>query len=294
MHIFTIDVGGSSIKYALFDEDRNKLLHGKVKTPMDTLEHFYEAIYSIIPNDIDGIAISMPGVIDSKNGVARTGGALLYIDQEPIVERLTGIYHVPVWIGNDAKCAALAEVGFGSCKDVNDAFVIILGTGIGGCMIIDHQVHYGVNYSAGEVSSVLVNNTYPISKDSFWCMVNGIQGLLTMVQRHLDTDQRFSGEQIFEMANHGDERVLRALDEFCFNVAVQCLNIQAVMDPELFVIGGGISVQPLLIQKIQEQLDRLHDISVIPLPKIQVVPCYFRNDANLIGAYYQLLKEMEK
>lgn len=117
-----MDIGGSSIKYALFDENRNKLDSGKIKTPaptsMDenceyTVKDLYDAMDTIIPSNIDGIALSMPGVIDSENGIALTGGALTYIQEEPVEKVLSERYGVPVWIGNDAKCAGSAEVGYG-------------------------------------------------------------------------------------------------------------------------------------------------------------------------------------
>ena len=91
------------------------------------------------------------------------------------------------------------------------------------------------------------------------------------------------------MANSGNEKVLAALDEFCFYIALQLYNIQAIFDPEKFAIGGGISAQPLLIEIINEQYKKLF-IPVFPLRP--VVACEFRNDANLIGAYYQLQTKM--
>lgn len=84
---------------------------------------------------------------------------------------------------------------------------------------------------------------------------------------------------------------MAALDEFCFYIALQFHNIQAIFDPEKFAIGGGISAQPLLIEKINEQYKKLF-IPVFTLRSVEVVACEFRNDANLIGAYYQLRTKM--
>lgn len=287
MKILSIDIGGSSIKYGILDENIHISTRGKIKTPSDTLDNFYQAIDSIITENIDGIAISMPGVIDPQNGIAITGGALLYIDNEPIVKKLEKKYHVPVWVGNDAKCAALAEVGYGSLKDVDDAVVIILGTGIGGCLVKNREVHYGKRFSSGEVSSVIVRNDYPLKEENSWYRINGIQGLLETVQRYLDTKNYYTGEQIFEMVNQGDIKVNEALDEFCFNIALQIFNIQAVFDPEKVSIGGGISAQAILIKKVNEQYQKMCALGN-PLYPIPIVACEFRNDANLIGAYYQL------
>lgn len=259
-----MDIGGSSIKYALLDDNRTKLIYGKVKTPRDesmaqseskyTMDDLYDVMDSIICEDIDGIAISMPGVIDSENGIALTGGALMYIKNEPIEKKLSEKYGVPVWIGNDAKCAGIAEVGYGALQDVDDSIAIILGTGIGGCLIKDKKVHNGKRFSAGEVSCLYTNNTYPADYKGMWAFTSGIYGLLTLAQKYLHTNQELSGEEIFELANEGDEKVLAALDEFSFYVAQQLYNLQVIFDPEKIAIGGGISAQPLLIEKLMNNI----------------------------------------
>lgn len=110
-------------------------------------------------------------------------------------------------------------------------------------------MHNGRRFSAGEVSCLYTNNAYPTDYHGLWAFTSGIAGLLGLVQKYLETDEKYSGEQIFEMANSGNEKVLAALDEFCFYIALQLYNIQAIFDPEKFAIGGGISAQPLLIEK---------------------------------------------
>ena len=301
MKIIGIDIGGSSIKYAVFDENRVILFKGKVKTPVDesvniteskyVMQDLYDVIDAFIPSDIDGIAISMPGRIDSERGIAITGGALLYIKNEPVEAYFTDKYHVPVWVGNDAKCAGMAEVGYGVLQDVDDSLAIILGTGIGGCLIKDKQVHHGKHFTAGEVSCIYVNTPSKTDFSNSWAMVNGINGLLQCVQKHLQTKEKYCGEEIFEMANQGNQQVLNALDEYCMNLAVQLYNIQTIFDPEKIAIGGGISAQPLLIERIDEQYQKLF-VDFLPVRPVPVVACMFRNDANLIGAYYELRKKM--
>lgn len=301
MRIFTIDIGGSSIKYALLDENQNKLIEGKIKTPASwsvnpdgskyTIDDLYQALDSIICKDIDGIAISMPGIIDSENGIALTGGSLNYIDHEPIEKKLSEKYQVPVWIGNDAKCAGIAEVGYGVLQDVDDSIAIILGTGIGGCLIKDKKIHNGKRFAAGEVSCLYTGNTYPADYKEMWAFKSGKDGLLRLVQKYLKTDQNMTGEEIFELANNGNEKVLAALDEFSFYIAEQLYNLQVIFDPQKIAIGGGISAQSLLIEKINEQYLKLF-IPVFPVRPVEIVACKFRNDANLIGAYYELRKKM--
>ena len=131
----TLDVGGSAIKYALIQEDLKILEKSSVPTPRDTLDNFIETIgklYDQYAVDIEGIAISMPGIIDPEKGYSYTGGALRYIDKLETVKVLKQRCPVNITIGNDAKCAANAEIGYGHLQDIQDGAVVILGTGIGG------------------------------------------------------------------------------------------------------------------------------------------------------------------
>lgn len=286
----TLDVGGSAIKYALIQEDLTIIEKSDVPTPMDTLENFVETIgtiYDQYSDEIAGIAISMPGIIDPEIGHCYTGGALQYIVDLNMVEILKQRCPVNITIGNDAKCAANAEVGFGNLKDVDDGAVVILGTGIGGCLVKDHKVIIGKHFMAGEFSSIKTNYKDPISHDYEWCRRNGIAGLLKRVQEALNTEEVYTGVEIFEKANNGDEKVIESIDQFALEVATQIFNIHFIFDCERIAVGGGISAQPLLIDLIKKNLDHIFDNIGFNAPRVEVVPCYFRNDANLIGALYQ-------
>ena len=108
----TLDIGGSAIKYALIQEDLTILSKSSVPTPMDTLENFVETIgqiYDQYKDEIAGIAISMPGIIDPKRGYNYTGGALQYIIDIDTVNVLKQRCPTNITVGNDAKCAANAE-----------------------------------------------------------------------------------------------------------------------------------------------------------------------------------------
>ena len=126
-----LDIGGSSIKYSIMTEKAEFLEKGNVTTPKEKLEEFVETIgclYDKYKEEISGIAISMPGIIDSEKGYAYTGGSLLYNNNKEIVKILKKRCPVNITIENDGKCAALAEVWKGTLKDCNDGIVIVLGT----------------------------------------------------------------------------------------------------------------------------------------------------------------------
>lgn len=297
MKILTLDIGGSSIKYANIDEKQVLSFRGKKVTPLTNMEdlwHTLDMIYAENGGNYDGIAISMPGVIDSQHGFAYTGGSLRYIENCSFAQLLEQRYQVKTWIGNDARCAALAEVGYGSLQDVEDAFVAILGTGIGGCIIKDRQVHYGKHFASGEVSSLLTDINTPFDPMSQWWAVNGIMGLLKEVQNATGLSKQWTGEEIFAMANANDEKVIAGIDNFAKKLAVQLFNIQVLLDVEKIAIGGGISAQPLLITLIKKHWDSLFTLPNIPIKPATIVPCAFLNDANMIGAYYQWRQSNEK
>lgn len=288
-----LDVGGSSIKYATMDEKKNIFERGKVPTPLDCLESFVEAVGSIYDqySDVCGIAMSMPGRINPNIGYCYTGGALEYIHDMNMADIISERCGVKVTVGNDAKCAANAELGFGSLQDIQDGAVVILGTAIGGALVKDHKVISGSRFGAGEFSNIITDYHHPFKGESSWYSLNGILGLLSHIQEALDTDEEFTGEQIFEMANNGNEAVLEGLDKFCLEVAIQIYNVNQIFDCEKVAIGGGISAQPLLIELIKKNFDKVYNSCYASTLPPEIVVCEYRNDANLIGALYQHLNQ---
>lgn len=284
-----LDIGGSAIKYACGNLDGTLSMQQEVPTPYGSLEELIDCI-DCLKKKIDnakGIAISMPGVIDTKNGIAFTGGALQYIKDTLLVELLEKKCGVPVTIGNDAKCAGLAELGFGALKGVQEGLVLVLGTGIGGCVIVNGKVHGGKNFTAGEVSCIRTIANTDGNREFEFCARNGRFGLLKRVQEQLETKQEFNGKEIFAMACDGNEKVLKALEIFSDEIAAQIFNFQALLDFSKVAIGGGISKQPLLLEYINKSLDKVFSYSGHPLIQPEVVACKYFNEANLLGALYQ-------
>lgn len=156
MQILVVDIGGTFIKYACMTEDMSVLSRGKVKTPESGREELIETIGNIYDQmpEVEGIAISMPGIIDSENGYCSMGGALRYNDDFYLRHSLYQRCPVKIIMENDAKCAAMAEAAVGNLKDVEDGFVLIFGTMIGGGFIKNHTLHRGKHFSAGEVSYI--------------------------------------------------------------------------------------------------------------------------------------------
>lgn len=287
MKILVVDIGGTFIKYACMQEDMTILTKGKVPTPTDDRDKLIEAIgriYDEMP-EAEGIAISMPGIIDSENGYCVMGGALRYNDDFYLRHSLYERCPVPIYMENDAKCAAMAEAAAGSLKDVKDGFVLIFGTMIGGGFIKDHTLYRGKHFSAGEVSYIIADGSGEPDYETVWGNRCGTPRLCRMYAKKKGiAEAEVDGFRVFEAVNRGDEDAKACLQTFTREVAVQIFNIQTVLDPERFAIGGGISAQPVFIEYIKDNLKALYGACPYYVPQAEVVSCKFQNDANLYGA----------
>ena len=294
MNVLCFDVGGTSIKYGLLNEEAKILEKGDFPARTESMEVFLSSIkelYEKYKGKIDGVSFSMPGVIDPDTGYFKSGGAYnAFIHDINMKEVFSSFIEEDIIITNDAKCAAYGELGYGCLKDVNDAAIIVLGTGIGGCLIKDRKPLYGAHLLSGEFS--FINTTSEFGPQGIFAHRCGVAGLLNRVKEQLQDGKDYSGRQIFAMANEGNEKVLEALRNFCFDLATQILNIQTIFDPEVFAIGGGISQQKILFDLLDEQFERIKEaMGPLFLRKPDVTVCQFRNDANLIGALYRFVSE---
>ncbi len=286
MEVLVVDIGGTFIKYARMTEEMAILARGKEKTP-SSREGPIEVIGRLYDKNpgVEGIAISMPGIIDSKNGYCAMGGALRYNDDFYIRHALYQRCPVKIYIANDGKCAAMAEAAAGSLKDVDDGFVLIFGTMIGGGYIKDHQLHFGKHFAGGEVSYINTQKDSSPTPDAVWGNQCSTPRLCRMYaeRKGLDPDG-VDGIRVFDAVNAGEAEALDCLQRFTREIAVQIFNIQTVLDVERFAIGGGISAQPVFIDYIKSNLKTLYMECPYYVPQAEVVSCKFQNDANLIGA----------
>lgn len=287
MKILTVDIGGTYIKYACMQEDMEILSRGTVRTPKDSRSELIEAIgrlYDGMP-DVSGIAISMPGIIDSEKGYCVMGGALRYNDGFCLRDRLYERCPVRIYVENDAKCAAMAEAAAGSLMDVEDGFVLIFGTMIGGALIKGHTLHKGRHFSAGEVSYINTLRDGLPGYDSVWGNRCGTPRLCEMYAKKKELAvSEVDGIRFFNDVNGGDGAARACLQEFTREIAVQIFNIQNILDLERFAIGGGISAQPVFLEYIRKNMKELYDACPYHVPQAEVVCCKFQNDANLYGA----------
>ncbi|WP_368901032.1 ROK family protein [Oceanobacillus oncorhynchi] len=289
----SFDIGGTFIKYGIIGADQSILEHYKIKTPK-TLYGLLEIIYKFteLHMDAQGIAISLPGAVSNK-GIIYGSSAISYIHGPNIKERIASAVSLPIYIENDANCAGYAEVWAGAANGKKDVLVMTIGTGIGGAIIKNGELHKGANLHGGEFGFMLLNSNDNEMKADEWVRMDSTLSMVRKVakRKNIDSDS-LSGEEIFTLAASGDQICLDAVDEFSRLLAIGLFNLQYIYDPEIILIGGGISAREDLVGRIYEQLDKILDSFPQATIRPVIETCQFRQNANLLGAVYGLTREL--
>ncbi|MBO6046785.1 MAG: ROK family protein [Erysipelotrichaceae bacterium] len=282
--ICAIDVGGSSIKYGIVDEEGNVSAKGSFKTP-DHLEAFYDGIVKVFNGykDVEGMAMSLPGAVDSESGIIYGASALPYIHGPNIKEDLEARLHTQVEMENDANCAALAEVWKGAAKDTQDSCFVVCGTGIGGAVVKNRAIHKGIHLHGGEFGYMIMD--YNADEDHYITWSKCGSTIVTVNNVAKELGREVSGHEIFD---HEDANPVykKHVNRFYTTLATGIYNIQYAYDPEVIIIGGGISSRDDIVERVNERLEViLEDVQDAKIKPV-VMKCVFANDANLIGAAY--------
>lgn len=290
MALLTIDIGGTSIKYASFDTDKQTLAHKGAKATPETLENFYETLATIQAEvaakvTLTGVAMSCPGAVSKSDGVIYGASALPYIHDFPILKAFEALFNLPVSIENDANCAALAEVAYGAGKDYQDLLFFVIGTGIGGSVVLNRQIRHGAHLMGGEFGYMLMKNDTLSTEASPVRMAKDYNTL---------HDTSYSGQELFALAENGEGDAIVAVNHLFDSLARAIFNLQYAIDPEVIVLGGGMSQADFLLPRLQAALQVVYDqvgIATV-MPKLAI--CHFQNDANLIGAAADFMSELRR
>ncbi|WP_407535595.1 ROK family protein [Cetobacterium somerae] len=298
MRYLSFDVGGTNIKYSLIDTNGNILKSGKYTT-ITNREEFLNKIEDIIKENsekIEGLAFSMPGVIDVDKGHMITGGALYELYDYNFKEELEKRIKIPVEIENDVNCVALAEKWLGNAKENKNFICLTIGTGVGGALFINDKIVRGAKYSAGEFGFMITERLKNIA-DSTLSMRGSVRGgLIKSYAKKVNQNwEELDGKKIFEYAENGDKIAIETINEFYTNIAYSIFNLIVSLNPEKILVGGEISVRTDFIEKIKEKLEELKseivDLKNLEFPVIE--RCKFLNDSGKIGALYNF-KLMQK
>lgn len=260
------DIGGTFIKYGVVDDSGKILKKGKVSTPQ-TENPFLEVLSEKVKvvqkdyQDILGIGISVPGTPNSK-GVMVNFGSLTQMYGLALKEKLNNLTQLPVVVENDANAAAIAEKWIGAGKEYSNYMVMALGTGIGGGIVINNQIYRGGHGIAGEFGWVLnhgISKVGELEEVSQNFKSATVMGLLRRYNQAMEsiTHNNFSelteAKAVIELVIANDQVATIIFDEFLTNLTLNLMNLTACFDPEVILIGGGISANDYVMEKIQEK-----------------------------------------
>ena len=199
------------------------------------------------------------------HGCVNLGWGEIALDDE--LTRLSGF---PVVVGNDANVAALGESWVGAGKDCSSVVVVTLGTGIGGGIVIDGKLLPGSHGAGGEIGHIVVNRE---ETDRCNCGLCGCfeqyasaTGIVRMARKYLTESQKdstlrseenISAKTIFDAARDGDEMALEIVHDVCGKLGLTLARISAVVDPEMFLLGGGVSrAGQILLDEVKKAYDK--------------------------------------
>lgn len=284
-----IDVGGTAIKYGIVDEEGTILTRGQQETESHKggaaivrkaldIVRWYRTEYAV-----SGICISTAGMVDVEKG------EIFY--SAPLIPDYTGTqwkktmenaFGIPCEVENDVNCAGLAENISGAAKGSRVALCLTIGTGIGGCILIDHRVFRGFSNSACEVG-------YMHMDGSDFQTLGATSILCKKVAAQKDGGAgAWDGYRIFEEAKKGDEICIRAIDEMVDVLGKGIANICYVLNPQTVVLGGGVMAQgEYLKPRIEEALNRYLIGSIAAKTTLKLAE--HQNDAGMLGAFYHFL-----
>ncbi|WP_337970060.1 ROK family protein [Virgibacillus salexigens] len=284
-----IDIGGTFIKYGVLTEMGNLINKNEILTDAHlggagVLRKVKKiGKQSLEEHDLRGICISTAGQVDSKKGVILYASSLIpdYTGMS-IKKELESYFGLPVEVENDVNCVGLAESWVGKGKDVKSLFCLTIGTGIGGSYIIDNKLHSGHSFSGGEIGYI------PIEGSQFEELASTRTLIKNVAIKKGIPEKAIDGKQIFELARDGDEICSQEIEKLVYFLSKGISTIAYMMNPEMIVIGGGITHQKdYLYPLIMEELEKDLIPSILRKTKIEIAGNL--NDAGMIGALRHFL-----
>lgn len=283
-----IDIGGTYTKYAYYDKEGNMLSNNKYETIKTEINEFYNKITSLITKETKGIAISMPGLLDSSTGYIHAITLLPFLKGHNIIKELEEKTGLKVTVENDAKCATLGELWKGNLHNITNGLFIILGSGIGGTLIIDGKIIRSPRFKAGEIGSILMPLDNNYNEMTNFGANNNANALIRKVSQ--ETGCLKDGITVFEEIKN-NPKAKDIFKTYCRQIAFMIYNLDYILDLDAVVIGGGISEQDILITTIQQEYKDLRNKYEEDTHPTIITECKHHNEANLLGALYHHIYE---
>lgn len=300
-----LDVGGSSLKAGVFSKEFNILKqysesYSEIAKTGDFPDFLISKIFELFDDSkknfpsLISAGIGVPGVVTSEGTIVAAPN-LTGIINFPILKILKEKIDIPLSIDNDANAAALAELHFGSGKNLNDFIYVTLGTGIGGTIISKREIFRGSSGGAGEIGHTIIRNGHKeydsrSYREGVVEVYAGREGILRLanesVTKYHDSKlikiKNFDVSDISVLADSGDNHSRYILSETGDLIAAALATAANILDIPYFIIGGGISQSDFLINEIEIKLKQKSIPSISN--RIFVDKAKYKKDTGITGA----------
>lgn len=277
MKLVVFDLGGSAVKYGLYENET--LRHtDKFPTPttMEALMAEMKKVVDHFQPGVTGVAMSAPGAVNVKKRCIEGISAIEYIHNRPIYDELEAYLGLPVTIENDANCAGICEMRIGAGVSFSEAVFVVLGTGVGGTVFINNQIYRGAHLFGGEFGLMKGKKGKILSR-----IGSGVKAALRYSE---ESGEKVDGKELFARSEKGDALAQKVLSDMYDDIAEMIYNVQVSIDPEIVILGGGISARKELPVEIASRVEKMLTEELVPEIMPKIVPCQYQNDANLLGA----------
>ena len=303
-YAFGVDIGGTTVKIGLFDKDGCVLDKWEIPTIKDNngasvLPDVAKSIKAkmqekgIGEDDVAGVGVGAPGAVD-KEGTLVSGAVNIGWDVFNIPDVLGGYLGLPVKAANDANVAAFGEMWQGGGKGYSNLVAVTLGTGVGGGIIIDGHILIGANGAGGEIGHIHIedNETEPCGCKNTGCLeqYTSATGIVRLAKRRLAKDDKpsvlregtLSAKSVFDAVKEGDEVAVEIAELFGDYLGKGLAGVAGTVNPEIFVIGGGVSKAGEVLLKYIEPPFRKYVFKACRDTKFALAK--LGNDAGIYGA----------
>lgn len=306
------DLGGTNLRAAIIDVETGSVLHQSSVPTLAREGHdsvmrrmadlFLQVIQSagLKKEDIGGIGIGAPGVLDLERGetlfLPNLPGTWPHVPLAATILHLTGL---PTVLLNDVRSITFGEWCFGAGRGVDTVAVFAIGTGIGGGLVVNGQLHLGIGGTGGELGHMVINYNGPrCGCGNFGCLetyASGpaiaamgmkavAQGLTTKIGELCEYDlNRITPELIAKAAASGDEIACDIYEKAGFYLGVAASSICAAVGPRRIILAGGVAHAGKLLFEPMERTMRAR-VHVMPVEQVEIVPALLGGNAGVIGA----------
>ena len=306
MYYLGVDIGGMSIKCGIVDE--NGVIIGEKRTIVTPTTGGDDCVKGIADlcrdtvkangltmDDVIAIGLGVPGTVD---GEVATFVSNLGWEDYPVCQKLKELVAKPVYAGNDANCAALAEWKFGAGKGYDNVVMVTLGTGVGTGFIVEGKLLLGYKGSGSEGGHMIIKaggKKCNCGLCGCWERYAATTALLEAVEAEIANCPQgaiaqiakenggFDGKTLFYALDKGDKRAQEILQNYLEDISLGLINISNIFRPQIMVIGGGISKQERVVKPLEHLINDCA-YGNGRNPYITVRPATFGNDAGIIGA----------